>query len=1011
MMEEASLDIGKPYGQEDYCDSNPDFAVICSFIVQFGDKIDLDLDIEQLKSSLENQNELDDSLLEIHIKLLKKIRRYFVRDQWEKALIRFASEYSYEDAYEIERLGYLKTRPSIKLNLLRRLLDAQFECDQKFKAAVNLCEANELRTAPIGRDIRGNTYWQRSDKEGSLRVFVEEPLNYTIWRTVCKNPEELNKLIEDLDKSKEEKIKGQPLAEPYNPLPEIFPEIFLPNPLAIQDLKNDNSVKEEVSKTKKGRSNKASKKKSSPLPVLRELEEDEEENSNIIELKPDCNAQQSNGKQFMTNGITNHLDPNPNSPDEASVESQVRKTLDYLLTKVASSFDYLIRPLSRNSRESPTPSKEPILESKPKKRQAKKEKPKEELPRRSSSRIQQLQLKKIAEQEEEIKKLVESKLKTPETSRDGTETQINNLKNNKRRSESPEYDLKNGRKKHRRGQSWRRGKGKKKLSWDKDDSDLSSTSSLTDSNDEFEDADETIKYDNGISDDEFACEEEETNIEPVIVKRARTARQSLGGDEGEDLNTSSIHEEDKPCERCDKSNDPEWILLCDMCDEGYHTSCCVPPLMIVPDGDWFCPVCEHKMLLTKLNELYTTIVEIVKVKELERKKRQRLRQTTVKKEPIAIKQEPQESLPEKRERGFLNELNDPLAVQELDEICEVTSNSFKNNDREASKSSRARKAARRPRSYDDYDDEDEEDDEEDYGRLSAGYRKPRKTYSKRNISESDEEFDDESSESSVDIQPKTRRARTSVSYRFQEYDELIKSAIKGESYSDEESSEKASSPEASNCGRGKDMATIEALAYQQENGLLNQDAANNPSANTVTAPPLQPPAADKKKPRKKGRRLNDLDAASETEYATSDESFQASSADEAEAEEDDDDLTEADSYNESDTSIDELVSAVSPWNKKRKKKAKRSNYYSDDSDYEPAPRGRRAAAKAQVSYKESTDEEDVEFGEAKRKVSKKNTLSSGEESHESWKSSPRPIPDSPVHPPFYEDDDEIMNPS
>lgn len=35
------------------------------------------------------------------------------------------------------------------------------------------------------------------------------------------------------------------------------------------------------------------------------------------------------------------------------------------------------------------------------------------------------------------------------------------------------------------------------------------------------------------------------------------------------------------------------ILLCDSCDSGYHTACLRPPLMIIPDGEWFCPPCQH----------------------------------------------------------------------------------------------------------------------------------------------------------------------------------------------------------------------------------------------------------------------------------------------------------------------------------------------------------------------------------------------------------------------------------
>lgn len=35
------------------------------------------------------------------------------------------------------------------------------------------------------------------------------------------------------------------------------------------------------------------------------------------------------------------------------------------------------------------------------------------------------------------------------------------------------------------------------------------------------------------------------------------------------------------------------ILLCDSCDSGYHTACLRPPLMVIPDGEWFCPPCQH----------------------------------------------------------------------------------------------------------------------------------------------------------------------------------------------------------------------------------------------------------------------------------------------------------------------------------------------------------------------------------------------------------------------------------
>lgn len=33
------------------------------------------------------------------------------------------------------------------------------------------------------------------------------------------------------------------------------------------------------------------------------------------------------------------------------------------------------------------------------------------------------------------------------------------------------------------------------------------------------------------------------------------------------------------------------MLLCDGCDDSYHTFCLMPPLSEIPKGDWRCPKC------------------------------------------------------------------------------------------------------------------------------------------------------------------------------------------------------------------------------------------------------------------------------------------------------------------------------------------------------------------------------------------------------------------------------------
>lgn len=45
------------------------------------------------------------------------------------------------------------------------------------------------------------------------------------------------------------------------------------------------------------------------------------------------------------------------------------------------------------------------------------------------------------------------------------------------------------------------------------------------------------------------------------------------------------------CHTCQRGDSEESMLLCDGCDDSYHTFCLVPPLSEIPKGDWRCPKC------------------------------------------------------------------------------------------------------------------------------------------------------------------------------------------------------------------------------------------------------------------------------------------------------------------------------------------------------------------------------------------------------------------------------------
>ena len=45
------------------------------------------------------------------------------------------------------------------------------------------------------------------------------------------------------------------------------------------------------------------------------------------------------------------------------------------------------------------------------------------------------------------------------------------------------------------------------------------------------------------------------------------------------------------CEVCGEGDDEPRLILCDGCDEGWHTYCLRPKLPSVPRGEWRCRAC------------------------------------------------------------------------------------------------------------------------------------------------------------------------------------------------------------------------------------------------------------------------------------------------------------------------------------------------------------------------------------------------------------------------------------
>jgi hypothetical protein len=85
-------------------------------------------------------------------------------------------------------------------------------------------------------------------------------------------------------------------------------------------------------------------------------------------------------------------------------------------------------------------------------------------------------------------------------------------------------------------------------------------------------------------------------------------------------NNEDLQSPSSACCVCSKTDRPESLLLCDDCDDAYHLECLKPILLSVPDGDWYCPLCEHKRLCDKLIEKFIQLIK--EHEELEAKRNQ-----------------------------------------------------------------------------------------------------------------------------------------------------------------------------------------------------------------------------------------------------------------------------------------------------------------------------------------------------------------------------------------------------
>ncbi|XP_026810357.1 remodeling and spacing factor 1 [Rhopalosiphum maidis] len=188
---------------QDVCASDPNFAVIFAFCERFGDSCGVTIPtFQELQEMLENTTEVPDALVDLHIKLLRRVKKSVNADKWERAVLKFCQEYSIPEFWELENYGYKGISVKLKLRILKTLFEAQFDSNVKFKSEINKLESSTLHSQPLGWDRSGVAYWVQFDRACNLRVYRED-IDEDTWEIVAKDRSTLVNLINELSGAKD----------------------------------------------------------------------------------------------------------------------------------------------------------------------------------------------------------------------------------------------------------------------------------------------------------------------------------------------------------------------------------------------------------------------------------------------------------------------------------------------------------------------------------------------------------------------------------------------------------------------------------------------------------------------------------------------------------------------------------------------------------------------------------------------------------------------------------------
>ncbi|XP_029628852.1 remodeling and spacing factor 1 isoform X1 [Salmo trutta] len=194
----------------------PSFAVVCSFLERYGQALDLpELTFPQMERYLRDTSTVPKPLVELHVKLLRKLGKSVSADKWERYLAKVCQDINSSWAWELEHKGYQDLSMECKTSILKYLCEIQFDDNLKFKTLVNEEEAEAMRLQPLGRDRQGLMYWLQTDTQHNIRLYTEEQDDWdgSTWRCIVRTRNDLADALDllktQLDPEHKEKEEGE----------------------------------------------------------------------------------------------------------------------------------------------------------------------------------------------------------------------------------------------------------------------------------------------------------------------------------------------------------------------------------------------------------------------------------------------------------------------------------------------------------------------------------------------------------------------------------------------------------------------------------------------------------------------------------------------------------------------------------------------------------------------------------------------------------------------------------